>query len=148
MHLRIPDALQWSKRREHGKDDRPPTQPSRNAANPLGQRRSGRRRRRRKLLFLSAPDGQVGPPAPLSAQAMVMPGFGQDPQSIRCPNCRAGVITVTTRSPSVMAWVACLLLACLGCFCGCCLLPLIMDNCQEVQHYCPRCNAFCGRYRP
>lgn len=33
------------------------------------------------------------------------------------------------------------------CFCGPCLIPFCLDECMNIKHTCPECNAYLGLYR-
>ncbi|KAF2355708.1 LPS-induced tumor necrosis factor alpha factor [Trinorchestia longiramus] len=70
------------------------------------------------------------------------------PQSTHmiCPHCRSEVDTATKTSPSPMAWVASLLICCLGCPFGCCLIPCCIPSCMDVKHTCPKCYTRLGKY--
>ncbi len=96
---------------------------------------------------VAPPQGAAAPaPAPAGPAGTIPVGPG--PQSMQCPNCKNNIITTTKDSPSVMAWVLCVLIVFVGCWCGCCLIPLCIQDCQTVQHYCPECNAFVGKHSP
>lgn len=72
--------------------------------------------------------------------------FQQNPMRIKCPNCGQETTTRTTKSPGVVTWGSCVGLACIGCWCGCCLIPFFVDDLKDTSHFCPQCNAFVGRH--
>ncbi|XP_058460239.1 lipopolysaccharide-induced tumor necrosis factor-alpha factor homolog isoform X1 [Malaya genurostris] len=64
-----------------------------------------------------------------------------------CPSCHAEINTQTTTSPGLIAYVSGFLIALFGCWLGCCLIPCCIDECMDVHHSCPHCNAYLGRHR-
>merc|ERR1712055_359311 len=76
------------------------------------------------------------------------PSFGRDPVRTTCSNCRHEVTSKITEEPGVIAYVAAGIICLVGCWCGCCLIPLNMDSMKEVIHTCPNCNAKMGKYSP
>jgi len=73
--------------------------------------------------------------------------LGPDPASITCPTCRQEVITVVQYENGLMTWILVGSCAAVGCWLGCCLIPLCVDDCKDVIHTCPNCRGFLGRYR-
>ncbi|XP_076046953.1 uncharacterized protein LOC143028557 isoform X4 [Oratosquilla oratoria] len=71
------------------------------------------------------------------------------PQSTHmiCPHCHAEVDTATKSEPSLIAYLSGFVIALLGCWMGCCLLPCCIPECMNVQHTCPNCRAFLGKYK-
>uniref|UniRef100_A0A915JLF6 LITAF domain-containing protein n=1 Tax=Romanomermis culicivorax TaxID=13658 RepID=A0A915JLF6_ROMCU len=95
--------------------------------------------------------GYVSPPPPLMAPTTVvitqMLRLGPHPSSIQCPHCSAHIVTGVNFVPGTLAWVLCIVLLLLGLWCGCCLIPFCMPECQDVEHRCPNCRQFLGVYR-
>jgi len=94
-----------------------------------------------------------GPPpvaagVPVVQTVVVGPSnFGRQPVRTMCPNCRNEVTTTTTEETGVMAYIVAGLLCFVGCFCGCCLIPLCMDSLKDIVHTCPNCNYKMGRFK-
>lgn len=65
-----------------------------------------------------------------------------------CPNCHAEIDTTVTSSPSMLAYISGAVLALLGCWMGCCLIPCCVDSCLDKEHTCPNCKSVVGTYRP
>lgn len=78
---------------------------------------------------------------------VTMGHFG--PQSLHtiCPYCHAEIVTATSTSPGVIAYIFGGVIALMGCWLGCCLIPCCIDECMDVSHSCPSCKAYLGRYR-
>ncbi|XP_013185842.2 lipopolysaccharide-induced tumor necrosis factor-alpha factor homolog [Amyelois transitella] len=71
---------------------------------------------------------------------------GPDPMITTCPSCHHQIVTRTERNPTTKTHaIACLLFwfICWPCVC----LPYCMDSCNNIDHYCPNCNAYIGGYK-
>ncbi|CAF0995037.1 unnamed protein product [Adineta ricciae] len=90
------------------------------------------------------------PSAPLAyaVQGVPLTTFAKNPVQCCCPNCQSLVVTRVEQTSGLLAWLICLFLVIFGCWLGCCLIPFCVSDLQNVQHYCPNCNAFIGEYRP
>ena len=88
------------------------------------------------------------PTAAYGVQVVPVLAFSRNPVQCTCGNCRSLIITRVEQSSGLMAWLLCVLLLIFGCWLGCCLIPFCISDLQNVQHYCPNCNAFIGEYRP
>uniref|UniRef100_T1H3H3 LITAF domain-containing protein n=1 Tax=Megaselia scalaris TaxID=36166 RepID=T1H3H3_MEGSC len=64
-----------------------------------------------------------------------------------CPSCNAEIETSTRTEPGMIAYLSGLVIALLGCWFGCCLIPCCIDECMDVHHTCPNCRAYLGRHR-
>lgn len=77
--------------------------------------------------------------------------FDVESSRMTCPYCRAIIDTRVEKNPSVKAWLSALAIAffgsACGCFLGCCLIPCCMDDCMDIKHACPNCQAFLGERR-
>uniref|UniRef100_A0A1B6C017 LITAF domain-containing protein n=1 Tax=Clastoptera arizonana TaxID=38151 RepID=A0A1B6C017_9HEMI len=73
--------------------------------------------------------------------------LGTQPTHMICPHCYAEVNTVTKTKPKIIAYLSGIVIALLGCFWGCCLIPCCLDQCMNVHHICPECQYFLGSYR-
>jgi lipopolysaccharide-induced tumor necrosis factor-alpha factor len=92
----------------------------------------------------------VNPTFPIAYGVQVVPlgTFSRNPVQCTCANCRSTIITRIEQTNGLLAWLICILLVLFGCTLGCCLIPFCISDLQNVQHYCPNCNAFIGEYRP
>ncbi|XP_045112674.1 lipopolysaccharide-induced tumor necrosis factor-alpha factor homolog isoform X1 [Portunus trituberculatus] len=84
--------------------------------------------------------------APTTVVTTVVP-LGSQSTHMICPHCRAEVDTTTKTSPSVVAWLSGFIICILGCWMGCCLIPCCLNDCMDVEHSCPHCNSFLGKYK-
>ncbi|XP_076244953.1 LITAF domain-containing protein [Calliopsis andreniformis] len=64
-----------------------------------------------------------------------------------CPHCHAEIDTTTKTEPGMIAYISGVVIALMGCWLGCCLIPCCIDECMDVHHSCPSCKAYLGRYR-
>jgi len=71
--------------------------------------------------------------------------LGYHPVQIVCPTCQVSVVTVTSSSPSMMAWGMSTIL-CFTMLWPCFCLPLVMDSMTNVKHSCPHCKKVLGRF--
>ncbi|KAH3866887.1 hypothetical protein DPMN_030010 [Dreissena polymorpha] len=76
----------------------------------------------------------------------VVQNFRESPVRIKCQFCQADIVTSTNYEIGILTVVACIVLACVGCDLGCCLIPFCMGACKNVVHQCPNCNQEVGRY--
>ncbi|KAK3098325.1 hypothetical protein FSP39_018456 [Pinctada imbricata] len=72
--------------------------------------------------------------------------FREHPVRTKCPACNAEVLTSTSFESGTLTWVACLVLAFIGLWLGCCLIPFCLDGCKDVVHSCPNCRHTIGRF--
>ncbi|XP_021955091.1 LITAF domain-containing protein isoform X2 [Folsomia candida] len=98
----------------------------------------------------------VLPSSPLTAAQPIVPGptivttiipIGPRSTHMVCPHCHCEILTSTQTTPGMIAYISGAIIALLGCFWGCCLLPCCFDECMDIHHTCPNCSAFLGRYR-
>nr|XP_045583330.1 uncharacterized protein LOC123746101 isoform X1 [Procambarus clarkii] len=92
---------------------------------------------RQRLFNTGAPTAVVTTVVPLGSQSTHM----------ICPHCHAEVDTATKTSPSMVAWLSGFIICILGCWMGCCLIPCCINDCMNVEHNCPNCQAFLGKYK-
>ncbi|XP_061837600.1 lITAF domain-containing protein [Nerophis lumbriciformis] len=57
-----------------------------------------------------------------------------------CPSCQQQVMTNVEYKAGTYAWLMVLLFICLGLWCCCCIIPLLMKRFKDVHHFCPRCH--------
>ena len=84
-----------------------------------------------------------------SQQILVVPGainYGKHPLRMTCPNCQRQIQTSIESEPGPMAWIIGGVLCLLG-LCCCACIPCCIDDFNQVEHKCPNCNAFLGRYK-
>ncbi|XP_041363011.1 cell death-inducing p53-target protein 1 homolog isoform X2 [Gigantopelta aegis] len=76
----------------------------------------------------------------------VVQQYRESPVHTRCPYCQAEVMTGTHYETGTFTWVICLILALVGCWIGCCLIPFCVDGCKDVIHTCPNCRQQVARW--
>ncbi|KAL7048572.1 hypothetical protein ACKWTF_003405 [Chironomus riparius] len=86
-------------------------------------------------------------PQPQQVFIQQAPVLGPDPVGITCPNCRARIATEVADMTTMRTHSMALLLAILGCVCGCCLIPYCTKSFQAQKHTCPLCRSVIGIYR-
>ncbi|XP_042885768.1 lipopolysaccharide-induced tumor necrosis factor-alpha factor homolog isoform X3 [Penaeus japonicus] len=87
-----------------------------------------------------------GNAAPTAIVTTVVP-LGSQSTHMICPHCHSEIDTATKTSPSVVAWLSGCIICILGCWLGCCLIPCCINECMNVEHNCPNCQAFLGKYK-
>ncbi|OQV19790.1 putative Lipopolysaccharide-induced tumor necrosis factor-alpha factor-like protein [Hypsibius exemplaris] len=73
--------------------------------------------------------------------------LGPNPTMVNCPNCSQQVVSVTEFENGTLTWLWVGGLCLIGCWAGCCLIPLCVDETKDVLHTCPNCRNFIGRYK-
>mmetsp|Transcript_56317 Transcript_56317/g.138361 ORF Transcript_56317/g.138361 Transcript_56317/m.138361 type:complete len:83 (-) Transcript_56317:353-601(-) len=64
------------------------------------------------------------------------------PVQTACPSCQQQVQTVCVYKPGLATHLACLgVCLILELWCGCCLIPYMIDDLKDCHHMCPNCNA-------
>ena len=87
------------------------------------------------------------PPVPAPMPAPVQPlHLGPGSVMCVCPACHATITTTTVYEAGGLCWLVCLLLCIFGFVLGCCLIPFCINDCKDVVHKCPNCNALIGKY--
>jgi len=66
------------------------------------------------------------------------------PHRIDCKECKKSGISVTKPSIGAGSWIICLLFLMTGCVFFA-WMPLCLEECQDVKHFCPNCGAPAGR---
>ncbi|XP_061181816.1 LITAF domain-containing protein-like [Saccostrea echinata] len=72
--------------------------------------------------------------------------FREFPVAMTCTYCQATITTTTRYETGTFTWVACGVIAFIGCWMGCCLIPFCIDGCKDVVHSCPSCRQTLGKY--
>ncbi|XP_013107548.1 lipopolysaccharide-induced tumor necrosis factor-alpha factor homolog [Stomoxys calcitrans] len=67
---------------------------------------------------------------------------GPKPVILTCPQCRCRNKTKIRRRANAKTHLACLLLF----WSMCCFVPYCIDSCNNLDHFCPTCEAFVGSY--
>ncbi|CAB3382676.1 Hypothetical predicted protein [Cloeon dipterum] len=61
---------------------------------------------------------------------------------VLCSVCNASIDLKSKRKrPKIIAYLACFLVAILGCWCGCCLIPCCFNECYNNYYECPSCKT-------
>lgn len=71
--------------------------------------------------------------------------LGPQEAQLECTNCHQPIRTKVVRRAGLLPWLVCGALALVGCW-PCCLLPFCLQSCQDVEHFCPNCGTFLGKY--
>lgn len=89
---------------------------------------------------------QPSPAHYITAPVLIGQPVGPDPAVIVCQSCRHQIVTNVEVRPSLRThlWALCLLF--IGCW-PCMCIPYCTPACMNVDHYCPNCNAFVGKYQ-
>lgn len=74
-------------------------------------------------------------------------GALDEPFPVQCPFCHNVVTTKTVHVTGCLTYLSCLAVGVVTTCCGCCLIPLCLDRCKDVKHYCPECNHLIAIYR-
>ena len=62
---------------------------------------------------------------------------GDYPVQCTCPHCKQTVVTRIEKQSGLLTWLLIGILLLIGCWLGCCLIPLCVDGCK-VRHTKPR----------
>jgi len=85
------------------------------------------------------------PPAVVTTTVVVTPAqLPASPVTMQCPNCHAHITTEVTPTNGLLVWLCVIGLLLIGCWLGCCLIPLCVDDLKDVEHRCPQCRAYIG----
>ncbi|KAL7669804.1 hypothetical protein ACOME3_004751 [Neoechinorhynchus agilis] len=96
------------------------------------------------------------PPYPATAPGLVPsqsnippsnPVLGPILVDITCPHCHQQVITKVEYKTGVITWIVCSVMLVVGFWCGCCLVPFMLDSTKDALHRCPNCNSYIGLYK-
>jgi lipopolysaccharide-induced tumor necrosis factor-alpha factor len=66
--------------------------------------------------------------------------------TMTCPHCQSQIQTSIRSEPGPLAWIIGAVL-CFTMFWCCACIPCCIDDLNQVEHKCPNCNAFLGRYK-
>ncbi|CAF5120070.1 unnamed protein product [Rotaria sp. Silwood1] len=91
---------------------------------------------------------QFAPPPPSYPGAPIVPIKGRYPVRCICNNCQQNIVTRVEKKNGLMTWASvggiCFFGAPFGCFLGCCLIPLCIDDLKDTVHFCPNCSMVLG----
>jgi len=74
--------------------------------------------------------------------------FTHTPCLVTCSNCHQQIMTSISRETGSLNWLVCIGLFFFGLICGCCLIPLFIDELKDTVHTCPNCGyLLCKRTR-
>lgn len=71
--------------------------------------------------------------------------WSKESQRAYCPDCHAAFNTLVTDEPGLGTYAICTVIACVGCWYGCCLIPFCLPDFKDKVHSCPRCNKIIGK---
>lgn len=120
--------------------------------------------------YTGQPVGGAYPPPPPPGPYTAQPGYGQQkgmpppppgylqqgpggttvivqsgiqsyhPVQTQCMYCQQMIMTRVRYETGGLTWLAVGGLAIMGCWLGCCLIPLCIDEAKDAVHECPNCN--------
>nr|XP_025043225.1 lipopolysaccharide-induced tumor necrosis factor-alpha factor isoform X2 [Pelodiscus sinensis] len=96
------------------------------------------------------PSRPVSAPNPIAVQTVYVQQpvmFYDRPVQMCCLSCNKMIVTRLSHSAGALTWLSCGSLCLLGCIAGCCFIPFCIDALQDVDHYCPSCQALLGTYK-
>ncbi|XP_032785478.2 cell death-inducing p53-target protein 1 [Daphnia magna] len=73
--------------------------------------------------------------------------LGPEVCTMKCPQCQAEIQTGIKTKPGLVPICSGILICLFGCVLGCCLIPCFIKDCLDVEHFCPSCNAYLGRFK-
>jgi len=94
----------------------------------------------------AAPPPAAGYPAPPPATVVVsgQPQLSFEPTVVTCPHCQQNVQTQVNYETGLITWLSCGGLVLLGCWLGCCFIPMCVNELKDAQHSCPSCHKIIG----
>lgn len=99
--------------------------------------------------YYTQPEPVPGP-APVTVQTVYVQqpvSFHDRPVQLCCPSCGKMTVSQLRFRAGALTWLSCGGLCLLGCAAGCCFIPFCVDALQDVDHYCPNCQALLGTYK-
>ncbi|XP_077991164.1 LITAF domain-containing protein-like [Glandiceps talaboti] len=64
----------------------------------------------------------------------------------QCPHCHQNITTRIEYQDGWIVWLSAGVICLVGGWLGCCLIPFCINSIKDVNHYCPACNNFLGKY--
>lgn len=80
--------------------------------------------------YPGAPPVGMVPPMYVGAPVFVPSEY---PMQCTCPNCRQTIVTRTVKENGLLTWLCIGGLVLIGCWFGCCLIPLCVDACKVIR---------------
>ena len=66
-------------------------------------------------------------------------GMNREPKNIYCDDCQREVLSEISFDSGTGSIISSCLITMLGFWCGCCLIPFCLSDCQDVSHICTSC---------
>ncbi|CAD8189798.1 unnamed protein product [Paramecium pentaurelia] len=82
-----------------------------------------------------------------TAISQVQHVYSKYPHMITCAQCQRQVQTQVNYEVGNGAYAIGALLAAVGLWLGCCLIPCFVQDCKDAVHFCPACQAKIGKKR-
>ncbi|CAD8203745.1 unnamed protein product [Paramecium octaurelia] len=82
-----------------------------------------------------------------TAVQQIQPVYSKYPHMITCAYCQRQVQTQVNYEVGNGAYAIGGLLAAVGLWLGCCLIPCFVQDCKDAVHFCPACQAKIGKKR-
>eukprot|EP01134_Creolimax_fragrantissima_P008671 CFRG8681 len=89
--------------------------------------------------YMPPPTSSYVQQQPVPVIMKIKPSFSS--QSLHCPVCQTNVTTKTEYNSGLLAWGGAAVCCLVGCWLGCCLIPLMIKDCKDVTHVCPKCKT-------
>lgn len=80
-----------------------------------------------------------------NAQGEPINNWSKESQRAYCHDCHAEINTLVTPEPGLGTYAMCTVIACTGCWYGCCLIPFCLPDLKDKVHRCPKCNTIIGK---
>lgn len=83
-----------------------------------------------------------------TVHSTVVQTFREHPANVTCPNCKNNVTTNTVYENGALVILLILVIAFVfQLWCGCCLIPLCINDLKDVHHICPVCSYRVGTFK-
>ncbi|KAM3915846.1 lITAF domain-containing protein [Leptodactylus fuscus] len=92
-------------------------------------------------------DGGNQPQPIFMPQIIFKTDLADNPGLAVCPACNRQCTTSVEYKSGCLTTLLCCLLFLFGCVLGCFLIPLCVNSCKDVNHYCPNCKSLIYRYK-
>ena len=66
--------------------------------------------------------------------------FNENSFKCKCFNCGIIIDTKVVRKSEAKVYILCFVMAIVGCFLGCCLIPFCIKKLKRYKHFCPQCD--------
>ncbi|CAD8212914.1 unnamed protein product [Paramecium pentaurelia] len=78
---------------------------------------------------------------------IIQPIYSKYPSIVTCIYCQQQIQTVVNYETGTGTYIVGGLLAAVGLWLGCCLIPSFIQDCKDAVHFCPQCQANVGKKR-